>query len=89
MRFVTRKVHSLLDYAVALSLFVMPFILGLGVTNPAAKWLSVATGAAAFVLTRYTSPSIAWSASRFSLHRSCLVSADSMPCITGPTRQRS
>lgn len=54
MRFVTRKIHSLLDYPVALSLFAMPFILGLGATHPAAKWLSVATGVAAFVLTLLT-----------------------------------
>ena len=54
MRFVTRKIHSLLDYPVAFSLFAMPFILGLGATNPAAKWLSVATGVAAFVLTLLT-----------------------------------
>ena len=54
MRFVTRKIHALLDYPVAVSLFAMPFILGLGATNPAAKWLSVATGIAAFVLTLLT-----------------------------------
>jgi hypothetical protein len=54
MRFVTRKIHSLLDYPVALSLIALPFILGLGATNPAAKWLSVATGVAAFVLTLMT-----------------------------------
>lgn len=54
MRFVTQKIHSLLDYPVALSLFAMPFILELGATNPAAKWLSVATGVAAFVLTLLT-----------------------------------
>ncbi|MGE0769959.1 MAG: hypothetical protein AB7L90_26265 [Hyphomicrobiaceae bacterium] len=54
MRFVTRKIHSLLDYPVALSLFAMPFVLGLGATNPAAKWLSVATGIAAFLLTLLT-----------------------------------
>ncbi|MGE0204802.1 MAG: hypothetical protein AB7E70_07935 [Hyphomicrobiaceae bacterium] len=54
MRFVTRKIHSLIDYPVALSLFATPFILGLGATNPAAKWLSVATGIAAFVLTLLT-----------------------------------
>lgn len=54
MRFVTRKIHALLDYPVALSLIAMPFVLGLGATNPAAKWLSVATGFAAFVLTLLT-----------------------------------
>lgn len=54
MRFITRKIHSLLDYPVALSLLAMPFILELGASNPAAKWLSVATGVAAFVLTLLT-----------------------------------
>lgn len=54
MRFITRKIHSLLDYPVALSLLAMPFILELGASNPAARWLSVATGGAAFVLTLLT-----------------------------------
>ena len=54
MRFVTRKIHSLLDYPVALSLIATPFILNLGATNPAARWLSVATGVAAFILTLLT-----------------------------------
>lgn len=54
MRFVTRKIHARLDYPVALSLIAMPFILGLGATSPAAKWLSVATGAAALLLTLLT-----------------------------------
>lgn len=54
MRFVTRKIHALLDYPVALSLVAMPFILGLGATNSAARWLSVATGLAAFMLTLLT-----------------------------------
>lgn len=53
-RFVTKKVHAYLDYPVALSLMALPFVLGLGVSNPAAKWLAVATGAAAFVLTLLT-----------------------------------
>lgn len=54
MQFVTRKIHSILDYPVAFSLMAMPFILGLGATNPAARWLSVATGVAAFILTLLT-----------------------------------
>lgn len=53
-RFVTRKVHAVLDYPVALSLMVMPFVLGLGEANPVAKWLSVVTGVAALVLTLLT-----------------------------------
>lgn len=54
MRFVTRTVHAYLDYPVALSLMALPFVLGLGAINPAAKWLAVATGVAAFLLTLLT-----------------------------------
>ncbi len=54
LRFVTRTVHAYLDYPVAISLMALPFVLGLGVENPVAKWLSVATGIAAFVLTFLT-----------------------------------
>ena len=54
LRFVTRTVHAYLDYPVAISLMALPFVLGLGVENPVAKWLSVATGVAAFVLTFLT-----------------------------------
>jgi hypothetical protein len=53
-RFVTKTVHAYLDYPVAIALTAMPFVLGLGATNPIAKWLSVATGVAALVLTILT-----------------------------------
>ena len=53
-RFVNRQVHAFIDYPVAISLMTMPFLLGLGATNPLALWLSVATGVAAFVLTVLT-----------------------------------
>jgi hypothetical protein len=53
-RFVTKTVHAFLDYPVALSLMASPFILGLGEINPLARWLSVATGIAAFVMTVLT-----------------------------------
>lgn len=53
-RFVTRTIHAYLDYPVALGLMTMPFVLGLGQSNPMALWLSVATGVAAFVLTVFT-----------------------------------
>lgn len=53
-RFVTKTVHAYLDYPVAISLMATPFILGLGKTNPAAAWLSAATGIAAFVMTLLT-----------------------------------
>ncbi|MBX9646635.1 MAG: hypothetical protein K2X57_06220 [Xanthobacteraceae bacterium] len=54
IRFVTRAVHAYIDYPVALSLTVLPFVLGLGSSNPLALWLSVATGVAAFILTLLT-----------------------------------
>ena len=53
-RFVTKTVHSYLDYPVAISLMATPFILGLGKANPTALWLSVATGIAALLLTLLT-----------------------------------
>ena len=53
-RFVTRNMHAFLDYPVALSLMVLPFVLQLGSSNPLALWLAVATGAAAFILTFFT-----------------------------------
>ena len=54
IRFIDRRVHAYLDYPVALSLMAMPFVLGLGATNPIARWLSVGTGIAALVLTILT-----------------------------------
>jgi len=53
-RFVTKTVHAYIDYPVAITLMAAPFILGLGGTNPAALWLSFATGIAVFVLTFLT-----------------------------------
>lgn len=53
-RFVTKTVHAYLDYPVAISLMATPFVLGLGRVHPAALWLSVATGFAAFALTFLT-----------------------------------
>jgi hypothetical protein len=54
IRFVNRQVHAFIDYPVAISLIAMPFLLNLGSSHPLAKWLSVATGVAAFVLTLLT-----------------------------------
>ncbi|WP_171174953.1 hypothetical protein [Ruegeria sp. HKCCD8929] len=54
LRFVTRSIHAYLDYPVAFALMGLPFVLGLGQSNPLALWLSVATGVAAFVLTVLT-----------------------------------
>ena len=54
LRFVTRTIHAYLDYPVAIALIGLPFLLGLGESNPLALWLSVVTGIAAFVLTVLT-----------------------------------
>jgi hypothetical protein len=51
IRFVTQRIHSYLDYPVAFALMGLPFLLQLGQSHPAALWLSVVTGIAAFVLT--------------------------------------
>ncbi len=54
MRFVTKKIHSLLDYPVAIALILLPFLIGLGNSGPLAIYISVSTGVAAFVLTLLT-----------------------------------
>jgi len=53
-RFITKTIHAYLDYPVALSLMIMPFVLQLGSSNPLAFWLATIAGAAAFVLTVFT-----------------------------------
>ena len=54
MRFVTKQIHAYLDYPVAVALMALPFILGLGASNPLALYLSVGTGIAALILTLLT-----------------------------------
>ena len=54
MRFVTKQIHAYLDYPVAIALIVLPFLLGLGESNPFAHTLSVVVGVAAFILTLLT-----------------------------------
>ena len=54
LRFVTKTIHAYLDYPVAIALIALPFLLGLGDSNPIALWLSVGTGVAAFILTVLT-----------------------------------
>ncbi|WP_339612848.1 hypothetical protein [uncultured Rubinisphaera sp.] len=53
-RFVTKTIHAYLDYPVAAALMGLPFVLGLGSSNPLALWLSVGTGVAALILTILT-----------------------------------
>jgi len=54
MKFVTKKIHAYLDYPVAIALMILPFVLGLGESDPLAVQLSVATGIAALILTILT-----------------------------------
>ncbi|MFK8008906.1 MAG: hypothetical protein AB8H03_21270 [Saprospiraceae bacterium] len=54
MRFITKKIHSYLDYPVAISLLILPFLLNLGSSNSIAFYLSLAVGAAALILTILT-----------------------------------
>lgn len=54
MKFITKRIHAFLDYPVAVALIALPFLLGLGSSNPIALYLSVATGVAAFILTLLT-----------------------------------
>lgn len=53
-RFVTKTMHAYLDYPVALTLMVAPFLLQLGSSNPLALWLAPTTGVAALILTFFT-----------------------------------
>lgn len=43
-RFLTPTLHGILDYAAAVGLIVLPFLLDLGATSALALWLSVAGG---------------------------------------------
>lgn len=54
MRFVTKTIHAWLDYPVALVLILMPFLLGLGTSNPLALTISPIFGVAALLLTIFT-----------------------------------
>lgn len=54
MKFVTKQIHAYLDYPVAIALIGLPFLLGLGTSNPLAFQLSVITGIAALILTILT-----------------------------------
>ena len=54
MRFVTKQIHSWLDYPVAFALITLPFLLGLGESNALALTISPIVGGAAFLLTVFT-----------------------------------
>jgi uncharacterized membrane protein YhaH (DUF805 family) len=45
MQFITQKLHGFVDYAAAVGLIVLPFILGLAEISALGHWISVAAGA--------------------------------------------
>lgn len=53
-RFVTKQIHAYLDYPVAIALMVLPFLLGLGASNPLALVIAPVVGISAFLLTVFT-----------------------------------
>lgn len=53
-RFVTKQIHAYLDYPVAIALMVLPFVLGLGASNPLALVIAPVVGITAFLLTVFT-----------------------------------
>ena len=54
MKFVTKQIHALLDYPVAMALIGLPFLLGLGSSNPLACQISIGVGLVALFLTIFT-----------------------------------
>ncbi|ODR98192.1 hypothetical protein AUC69_09730 [Methyloceanibacter superfactus] len=54
IRFLTPRLHGIVDYLAAASLLTLPVVLGLGETHPLAKWLSVGTGAAVVIVSLLT-----------------------------------
>lgn len=58
MQFINNKVHGALDYIVAVTLIVVPFVLGFEAINPIGHWLSVAAGAGLFVYSLLTGYSL-------------------------------
>lgn len=58
MRFIGNQVHGVIDYALALALIVLPFVLGFQAVSPIGHWLSVGAGAGLFVYSLLTGYSL-------------------------------
>jgi len=54
LRFITPDMHGIIDYGAGAGLMVLPFVLGLGDSSSIALWLSVATGAAVWLVSILT-----------------------------------
>ena len=53
-RFISPTLHGVTDYSAGLGLITVPFLLGLGSTNPASLWISISTGITVFVVSLLT-----------------------------------
>lgn len=58
MRFISNQVHGMIDYALAVALIVLPFVLGFQAISPIGHWLSVGAGAGLFVYSLLTGYSL-------------------------------
>ncbi|MGH1493520.1 MAG: SPW repeat domain-containing protein [Acidimicrobiales bacterium] len=58
IRFLPQKIHGILDYAVALTLIAIPFILNFRQDSEFAHWLSVAAGVGLFLYSLATDYSV-------------------------------
>ena len=58
MRFIGNRFHGLLDYAVALSIIVLPFVLGFQYIDKIGHWLSVGAGVGLLIYSLLTGYSL-------------------------------
>lgn len=58
LRFINGRIHGFLDYAVAVTLLIVPFGLNFQATSPIAHWVSVAAGAALLLYSALTDYSL-------------------------------
>ena len=61
LRFISPDLHGVIDYGAGAGLMLLPFVLGLGESSDLALWLSVATGAAVWVVSVFTDYKLALS----------------------------
>lgn len=58
MRFISNQVHGVIDYALALALIILPFVLNFQESSPIGHWLSVGAGAGLFLYSLFTGYSL-------------------------------
>ncbi len=58
MRFISNSVHGMIDYALALALIILPFVLRFQAISPIGHWLSVGAGGGLFLYSLFTGYSL-------------------------------